>query len=215
MPDRITIAAAPRTTLGKAVSRLRREGRLPGNVYGRGLPSVAVEVDAREFTRSIKTAGTRALFDLAIDGEDRSRPVVLRQVARKGGTGEPIHVDFYEVDTRRPIHATVGLRLIGEAPAVRDLAGTLIHAVDFLPIRCLPLAIPDHLDVDISVLTGFDVTVTVSDLVPPSDVEILADPAIVVATVQPPRLRVEAGEEAEEAPAPEAAEGGEEAEETS
>jgi len=199
MPDRATIAAVPRTTLGKSVSRLRRAGRLPANVYGRGLPSVAVEVDAHDFSRMIKTTGTRALFDLAIEGEAKARPVVLRQLSRKGGTGDPIHVDFYEVDTNRPIHATAGLRLIGEAPAVRDLAGTLLHAVDSLAIRCLPLAIPDHIDVDISSLTSFDVSITVGDLTAPENVEILVDPSVVVATVQPPRLRVEEEEAAEEA----------------
>lgn len=206
MPDRATIAAAPRATLGKAVSRLRKAGRLPANVYGRGLPSVALEVDAHAFSRTIKAHGLHALYDLAVEGESKTRPVVLRQLTRKGGTGEPIHVDFFEVDTNRPIHATASLHLVGEAPAVRDLAGTLLHSIDSVAIRCLPLAIPDHIEVDVSRLTGFDISITVGDIVAPPDVEILVDPSVVVATVTPPRLRLEGEEEEKPAEEEEAAE---------
>jgi large subunit ribosomal protein L25 len=210
MAERLTIAAAPRTVLGKQVRQLRRQGRLPGNVYGKGLPSVAVEIDAREFSRSIKAAGVRGMFELAIDGEAGSRHVILRSIARAGGTGEPIHVDFFQVDPNRPIQATVPLHMVGEAPAVRDLAGTLVQSLDFVSIRSLPLAIPEMIEVDASPLVRFDVILTVADIVTPEGVEILNDPSIPVATVNPPRIRTELAEgeeaEAEEGQAAEAAE---------
>jgi len=181
--------AAPRTILGKQVRQLRRSGRLPGNVYGRGLESQAVDVDAREFARTIKSAGLRAMIELDVDGEKSPRYVILRRVERRGGTGDPIHVDFFQVDPNKPIQANVPLRFVGEAPAVRDLAGTLLPSLDIVSVRCLPLAIPDTIEVDIAPLKSFDVSLTVGDVQAPEGVEILTDPAIVIATINPPRIR--------------------------
>jgi large subunit ribosomal protein L25 len=200
MADRAALSATPRTVLGKKVKQLRRQGILPANVYGRSLDSTAIQVDAREFAHNIKTSGIRHMFELNIDGEREPRYVVIRGLTRKGGTGDAIHVDFYQVDPNRPITANVPLRIEGEAPAVRDLAGTLVHSLDLVAIRCTPLAIPDALVADASSLKSFDVSLTVADLQAPEGIEILTDPSVVVATVMPPRLRLEAeeGEEEEE-----------------
>lgn len=191
MADRATIQAAPRSVLGKHVKQLRRQGILPGNVYGRGLASVAIQVDFRDFLKTIRAAGVRSMFELAIDGEPAARHVVLRGLSRAGGTGDPIHADFYQVDLNRPIHTTVQLRFVGVSPAVRDLAGTLVHSLDHVTISTLPLSIPEALDVDISVLKGFDLTLTVADLTPPPGVQIITDSGVALATVAPPRIRIE------------------------
>jgi large subunit ribosomal protein L25 len=206
MADRLTIQAKPRAVLGKKVKQLRLGGRLPGNVYGKGLPSVAIEIDSREFIRTVKVSGVRGMFELAIDGEPAPRHVILRGMDRAGGTGDPLHVDFFQVDPNRPILANVPIRLVGDAPAVHDLAGTLLHSLEVVSVRCLPLSIPDTLEIDVSPLKSFDMSLTVGDIPVPPGVVILTDPAIVVATVNPPRLRLEA-EAVEEAPsAPAAAE---------
>lgn len=197
MADRAVIQAAPRTVLGKQVKQLRKLGRLPANVYGKGLESKAIEIDSREFSRNIKASGVRSMFELKIEGEPQARYVIMRGLSRVGGTGDPQHVDFFQVDPRRPIVANVPIRLVGEAPAVRDLAGTLLHSLELVSVRCLPLAIPDTLELDTAPLKGFDVSLTVGDLVAPDGVEILSDPGLVVATVTPPRLRIEAEEQAE------------------
>ncbi|GMV84304.1 MAG: 50S ribosomal protein L25 [Dehalococcoidia bacterium] len=189
MAERVTIQAAPRAVLGKKVRHLRRQGRLPANVYGRGIESRAIEIDAREFSRTIRSAGLRAMIELKVDGEKDPRYVILRGMDRAGGTGDPIHVDFFQVDPNVPIQANVPLRLVGEAPAVRDLAGTLLPGLDVVSVRCLPLAIPDSIPVDLSGLKSFDVSLTVGDIAPVDGVEILTDPSIVVATVNPPRIR--------------------------
>ena len=189
MAERVVIKAAPRTVLGKKVATLRRNGRLPANVYGKGIDSQAVDIDAREFQRTIKSAGLRAMIQLSIDGEKDARYVILRGIDRKGGTGEPIHIDFFQVDPQQPIQANVPLRLIGEAPAVRDLAGTLLPGADMVAVRCRPLDIPDALEVDVSGLTGFDTSLTVGDVKAPDGVEILTDLSVVVATVNAPRIR--------------------------
>jgi large subunit ribosomal protein L25 len=207
MADRAIIVAAPRTVLGKKVKQLRRNGRLPANVYGKGVASTAIDIDSREFGRNIKATGLRSMFELNVDGEAKARYVIIRGMTRKGGMGEPIHVDFFQVDPNRPIVANVPLHMVGESPAVRDLAGTLVQSLDIVSVRCLPLAIPDSIPIDAALLKNFDATVTVADAVAPENVEILTDTSMVVASVVPPRLRLDV-EEGEEA-----AEGGEAAEE--
>jgi large subunit ribosomal protein L25 len=199
MAERVALKAAPRTVLGKQVRQLRRKGILPCNVYGRGLDSVAIEIDALEFQRTLKAHSIRAMFELEIDGEDKTRHVLLRGLVRKGGMGEPLHADFFQVDLRRKLHANVPIRMVGDAPAVRDLAGTLLQSLDTVAINSLPLAIPDSIEIDVSPIKSFDISLTVGDLVAPEGVEILTDPAIVVATVMAPRLRTEDEEEAAEA----------------
>lgn len=209
MAERVSIAAAPRTILGKQVKRLRREGRLPGNVFGRGLESVAIDIDTREFLRNLRSAGIRGMFELKIEGEASARYVIVRGLTRYGGTGDPLHVDFFQVDPNRPITSHVPLRLVGNAPAVTDLAGTLVQSLDTVNIKSLPLDIPEAIEADVAKLKSFDVSLTVGDVVAPAGVEILTDPSIPVATVTPPRLRVTSEEEGEQAE--EGAEAGEEA----
>ncbi|MBN9494266.1 50S ribosomal protein L25 [bacterium] len=213
MADRATITATPRTVLGKKVKQLRQQGILPANIYGRGLDSTAIQVDSRAFGQTIKASGVRSMFEIAVAGESAPRYVVIRALTRKGGTGDPIHVDFFQVDLNRPITTNVALRLEGESPAVRDLAGTLVHSLDLVSVRCTPLNIPDALVADVGMLKSFDSTLTVGDLKAPDGVEILTDPSVAVAIVSPPRLRLdteeeggEAAERAEEAEAAEPAE---------
>lgn len=198
MAERVVIQAEPRTVLGKKVARLRRAGRLPGNVYGKGIDSQAVDIDARDFSRTIKGAGLRAMINLEVNGETAPRYVVLRRIERKGGTGDPIHVDFLQVDPNQPIQANVPLRFEGEAPAVKDLAGTLLTIVDLVSVHCKPLDIPDSFSVNLAMLTNFEVSITVADITPPEGVEIIMDPSVVIATVNAPRVRTEgAGDEGE------------------
>jgi len=211
MAERVTIAAEPRTVLGKRVRHLRREGLLPANVYGRGIESKAIQINHRDFLRTLKSAGLRSMFELRIDGEKDPRYVIVRNMARVGGTGEPLHVDFYQVDPERPITANVPVRLVGEAPAVRDLAGTLLQAIEILTVRCLPLNIPEAIEADVSMIKTFDIIMTVGDIKPPEGVEILNDPSIAVASVTPPRIRLDrmaAAGEGGEAEAEPAAAGG-------
>ncbi|MFQ5381985.1 MAG: hypothetical protein ACE5EF_10235, partial [Dehalococcoidia bacterium] len=138
MTDRAVVNAAPRAVLGKKVKNLRRGGLLPGNVYGRNVDSTPIQMDAREFDRFITTDAVRGLFDIKIEGEKKARKVILRGLDRLGGTGEPIHAEFLQVDLKRPLWVTVRLNFTGVAPAVRDLAGTLVRSAATLRIRCLP-----------------------------------------------------------------------------
>ncbi len=191
MAERPTLSATSRTVLGKKVRRLRRTGLLPANVYGRGIDSTAIQLDGRDFRRAIREAGIRSMFELAIEGETESRHVLVRGLDREGGTGDPIHVDFYQVDLKRPIQTTATVRLVGLAPAVSELGGTLLQNLETVAIRCLPLDIPDAIEIDVSSLVSFEMSLNVGDISVPAHVEILTAADIGVATVDAPRLQIE------------------------
>lgn len=190
-----TIVAQPRTVIGKKVKALRRTGVLPGNVYGRGLESKAVQMDAREFVRTARASGVRSMFKLEIEGEGAPRYVLIRGLMREGGMGQPRHVDFYQVDLSKPIDTPLDLVLTGEAPAVRDLAGTLQPIVDRILIRTLPLNIPERLEVDLGLLTSFETTLTAADIVLPDGVTLVDPEDMLLVKVNPPRLRLEGDDE--------------------
>lgn len=218
MAERATLRAERRTVLGKKVKQLRRQGLLPANIYGRNLESVPIQIETRTFLHSVKESGVRSMFEIAVEGEPDPRFVIIRGIDRPGGHGDPLHIDFYQVDLRRPVQTNVQLSLEGVAPAVKDLNGTLLQNIDYIMVECLPLDIPSSIEVDLSTLVSFDISITVGDLTPPQGVTIITDPSVSVATVAAPRIRLE-GEEAEEgeelAEGEEAAEEGEGGEEES
>lgn len=176
-----------REVLGKRVKRLRREGLLPANIFGRGVPSLAVQLPTREARAMLVAHGRDSLIQVQVAGEPRPRPVVVRAVQQHPATGNLEHVDFYQVDLSRPITATVPVTIVGEAPAVRDHGGILLHGQDSVHVEALPADVPEHLEVSVARLTEIDQQVTVADLVLPAGVTALSDPDTMLARVSRPR----------------------------
>ena len=178
MPD--TYAAEPRTLLGKAVSRLRREGVLPANIYGRGLPSTAVQISARDVRALLHEQGLNTLINLDVSGEGQPRSVVVRKVQRHPVSHQLEHVDFYQVDLARPIQGPVPVVLVGEAPAVHTHRALLLQAVDSVVVEALPAQMPTHLEISVDGLSELDSTLTVADLEPPAGVSLITPPDVVL-----------------------------------
>ena len=209
-----------RAVLGKKVRRLRRDGVLPANIYGRGIPSVAVQMPLRAAREMLTAHGTNTLIRVQVSGEAESRPVTVRAVKRHPASGALEHLDFYQVDLARTMRATVPVTVIGEAPAVDAYGGILLHAVDSVQVEALPSDVPTQLEVSVDGLEEIDDQVTVADLVVPGGVTIHTDSDLMLARVTRPRLIVEEGEElpeGEEGEAPDeaAAESEEQTEEPS
>ncbi len=213
MPDRPRLAAASRTVTGKKVATLRRAGQLPAVVYGHGTESEPVTVDAHAFDLLRRHVGASTLVDLAVDGK-KTRPVIVHAIQVDVLTRRPIHLDLFAVRMTEELTVEVQLVGVGVAPATES-GGTLVHPVQSVKVRALPDNLPEKLTYDLSVLTDYDATVTVADIVVPKDVTIQADATEVIARVLAPRVEevavegVEGAEGAEEAPAAtdEAAEG--------
>ena len=203
---RPTLAAAHREVTGKKVAYLRRDGRLPAVVYGRGLESASVSVDTHEFEALRRHAGPNTLVDLSVDGE-KPAPVLVHGVQLHRVTQKPLHVDLYVVRMTEELTVDVPLVAEGESEAVETLGGTLLHVTEHVRVRALPDHLPQSIHYSIASLATFDDLIHVSDLVIPSDATLLTDPGETVAKVLPPR--VEEVEEAAPAAEGEAAEGAE------
>jgi large subunit ribosomal protein L25 len=202
MPDRPRLAAASRTIVGKKVAHLRHEGRLPAVVYGHGLTSESVSVDAHEFDLLHRHVGASTLVDLTVDG-GKARPVLVHAIQVNPISRRPIHIDLFAVRMTEELTVEVPLVGQGAAPAV-ELGGTLVHPTSSVRVRALPDKLPESLHYDLSKLVDYDTTVTVADLIVPDGVTVQADEHEVIARVLAPRVEVE-----EEAPAAEAATEGE------
>jgi large subunit ribosomal protein L25 len=211
--SRPSLAAEPREITGKKVAILRRSGRLPGVVYGHGISSENVSVDAHDFELLRRKAGQNALIDLSVDGK-KARPVLVHDVQVHPVNRRPLHVDLFLVRMTEELIVDVPLVATGTSLAVENLNGTLLHPIEAVRIRALPDHLPQSIEYSIDGLSDFDAVVKVSDLVIPEDVTLLTDPEEVVAKVLQSRLQVEVeAEKAEEAEAAEAAaEGAEPAE---
>ncbi len=194
----IELSARPRTVLGKKAKLLRLQGIIPANIYGRNIPSTAIEVPQAELRRVIKAAGHTGLVQLSLEGEAAPRNAVIRGIQRKFTTGNVIHVDFQEVSMTRRMTVRVPIVLEGSAP-VTDLDGVIVQSVDAIDVECLPGDIPQHIVADISGMTAFDSQIHVHDIKTPAGVTILTDPSILLATVTTASREEEPTEEAEEA----------------
>ncbi len=193
MPERY--AVTPRTVLGKHSKRLRREGVLPGNIYGRGIESVAVQLPRREAEALLSDHGMNSLVELAVEGETEQRPVIVRQVQRHPLSREVLHLDFYQVDLTRPIQASVPVTLTGEAPAVHTYQGILITGLDHVLVEALPAAMPSHFEIPVDSLEELDSQLTVGDLDDIEGVLMMSEPEIMIARIARPRVTAEDEEE--------------------
>ena len=172
----------------RAARRLRRDGSVPGVLYGGGEDPVAFQVDARLLRTALAHAG--AVLELSIGG-DAATPVVVKEISRHPVTGHTVHIDMLRVRLDVAISATVVLDLVGseDSPGVKE-GGVLEQVTRELTIEALPTDIPDVIPHDVSTLQIGD-TLTLEAVTPPPGVTLLDDPETVIATLSAPRLQLE------------------------
>jgi large subunit ribosomal protein L25 len=208
--ERVKLEVRKRERLGTRESkRLRREGLIPGVLYGRGEPH-AIVVPERELRRVLTgDAGLHAILDVVIEDQETTHPSILKEYQHDPMRGKLVHVDLQEVRLDQPIQAVVSVSLVGaeDAPGVRE-GGALSQVNREINVEALPMEIPEHIDLDVSGMVIGD-TLRVSDLRAIDGVTFLDDPETVLASLAiPTRVEEPEVEEAEE----EAAEGEEGAE---
>lgn len=164
MAEAETLAVRPRQVTGKKVARLRRDGVLPGVVFGGRKDSASVQTDLRSFERSYRRWGNTTLLSLeGLDGD--AIPALIHGVARDTLTGRLLHVDFQRVSLTEKTHAEVPLRFVHESPAVKTLGAVLVHARSQVTVEAFPQDMPHAIDVDLSPLIEVDDALYVRDLV--------------------------------------------------
>ena len=195
-----------RESRGSADSRrLRKQGLIPGVLYGRGNDPHAFCVAERELRRALTGGGgLHAILDVTLDGQNASRPSILKSYQQDPVRGTLTHVDLQEVRLDEAIQARVVIELIGEPVGVTE-GGVLSQVNREITVEALPLEVPEHLDLDVTGMAIGD-TLRLADLPVQEGLKFLEDPEeTVLATVTMPTRFVE--------PEPEEVEGEEELEE--
>jgi large subunit ribosomal protein L25 len=172
---------------GKGIAKkLRRAGIVPAVLYGGAGPE-AISVDPKAILKAMHGhEGTTLLLSLKFDGDGgAARMAVLREMQFDPVSEDLLHVDFQEVSATQAITVRVAVHPVGEAVGVRETKGILNLVLHELSVSCLPTAIPNRIDADVSELAIGDV-LTIAQLRPPEGVRILNDPGQAVATVAPP-----------------------------
>jgi large subunit ribosomal protein L25 len=192
----VVINAVNREVVGKKVKALRREGLLPAVIYGHGLKSIPISINAHEANLILPHVSSSQLLNVDVDGERHTTLVRDRQ--RDPVTGTMIHIDFQEISMTETLRTAVGLDLHGEAPAISSYGGIPVTGLEELMVECLPTDLPERIIVDISSLAEIGDAIYVSDIQAPPNVEILSDPEEMIVLITAPSAEpVEEEEEAE------------------
>jgi large subunit ribosomal protein L25 len=209
--ERVKLEVLERESRGSAESRrLRKQGMIPGVLYGRGKDPVAISIAERELRRALTgDAGLHAILDVTLDGDGKAaRPSILKSYQQDPVKGSLTHIDLQEVRLDQPIQARVVVELVGEPVGVTE-GGVLSQVNREITVEALPLEVPEHLDLDVSGMAIGD-TLRLADLPVQEGVTFLDDPEeTVLATVTMPTRIVEPepeeveGEELEEGELPE------------
>jgi large subunit ribosomal protein L25 len=208
--ERVKLQVQERETRGSAAARrLRRQGLIPGVIYGGGKAPTAICVPERDLRRALTgDHGIHAILDVVVGdgGDGKARPSILKEFQRDVITGRLEHIDLQEVRLDRPIQAQVVVELTGDPVGVRE-GGVLSQVTREVNLEALPMDVPDHLELDVSGMAIGD-TLRGSDLRLPANVTLLDDPEeTVLATVTMPTRVVEPEEVVEEEEGVEAPEG--------
>lgn len=201
----LTLKAKIRKVIGKKVKDLRRQGILPAVLYGPEIKNLSLEINFKEFEKIFKQAGESSLISLEI-GKEKPQKVVMgkfsvliHDVKKDPLTGQPIHIDFYRPLLTKKVKVTVPVVFEGEAPAVKELEGTLVKEIQELEIEALPQNLPHEIKVNVGNLKTFEDEILIKDIDLPEGVKIQREPDEIVAIVMAPeKVEEELGKPIEE-----------------
>ncbi len=186
---RSTLKVKKRLRLGKTGSRqVRKEGKIPAIIYGKGMESIPLIIDPAELKGSLDTdTGKNTLLDLEIEteGEKISKLGLLKDIQLDYITQKPIHLDFQVIDAEDKVTVNVPLNLTGRALGIKE-GGILEQNIREITVECLPENIPPVIEFDISDMQLGDV-LHISDINFPEGIETLISADSLAASIQTPR----------------------------
>ncbi|MHB8994512.1 MAG: 50S ribosomal protein L25 [Armatimonadota bacterium] len=182
--EQFAISASKRDNVGTGAARAyRREGLIPGTVYGQGQAATSIVVNAKELQSFMRSHGSLASLNIEGDTSTDAMGVLIQETQRHPISREILSVDFLWVNLKETVHVNVPVVLVGEAPGVKVQAGSLDQTLYEVTVACLPTAIPESIEADISGLhTGQ--SLHVRDIVVPEGVTFITslDEAVAVVT---------------------------------
>lgn len=184
--DRLSLNAEERKLLGKKVKRLRLDGVLPGHVFGKGIDTEHVSVNAKDFLATFSKSGETGLIDLKI-GREKIKPVLIREVSHDPVTGKPMHIDFYQVNLSQKVKVSVPIVFIGDEPeSVKSGEAIVLQTLNEVEVEALPTDLVEKIEVDISTLKSIDDAISVGQLLFDRDkLTIDIDPESIVVKLAP------------------------------
>lgn len=186
MAEQTELEVAPRTVMGKANKRLRKDGLIPGNIFGHNQEAQTIQLDAVRFDYLRRHGALRSILTLRLS-DASTQTVLLRHVQRAPKSGKILHVDFSRVNLTERVTMRVPLHFTGESPAVKNEGGVLLHLVEVLEIECSASDIVDAIEVDISSLAEIDATLHASDVKLPTSFTLITNPEEPIAKVSATR----------------------------
>ena len=191
--DAISLDVSSRDVLRKKVKALRRTGKVPLHLYGKGMPSQSLQADSSTVTKIVNQVGHNIPLYLKLENTEEQDLVFVREVQHHPITNRILHVDFFRVDVLQRVKGEVPITLLGEAPAVRIHHGILMQTLHTLSVECLPMEMPERIEIDISGLEDIDQGIRVSDYTSGFDITILSDSEELIVRVGAPRVAEEVG----------------------
>lgn len=193
----ISLTVQKRELTGKKVKTLYREGKIVGNLFGRGQTSIAVQADYETVRKVVSEAGTNHAIDITVEGEGKHL-VLIKNIDHEPVKGRIRHVEFLMVNRNEKVEAEVPVELIGTAPAV--LAGNIVITLnDTVLVEANPTNLPDHLEANAELLVEPDDILTLANIKLPENVEFKDDLDTPLFKVEVPRSQIEETAESEEA----------------
>ena len=173
--NKFKLEALKREVHGRKVKKLRHQGLIPANVFGRGIKSQSISLNQKDFVSVYKQAGETSLIYLEIEGEKCPQPTLVANIEIHPLTQDLLHVDFHQVNLKEKVSASIPVEIVNEAPAVKE-GHTLTLLMDEVEVQALPTDLPDEIVVDVSGLVQAGDMVTVKQLsLDRSIVEIMVD----------------------------------------
>ena len=181
----LNLKAENRDIFGKKLKDSRKEGKIPGVVYGKGRESKSVSILLKEFLKVFKESGESEVIELEMNSGKEN--VLIYNVQKDPVKSVPIHADFLVVDMNKPIHASIPLEFEGVSEVIKLKGGVLVKVIHELGVEALPKDMPHALKVNISKLKTFEDKILVSDIKLPEGVKIDAKNEEVIALAEEPR----------------------------
>jgi large subunit ribosomal protein L25 len=210
--ERVRLQVQERERRGSAdARRLRRDGFIPGVLYGSGKQPHAISIPERELRRVLTgQGGLHAILDVVLEGQNTTHASILKDYQQDPIRGHISHVDLQEVRLDQPIQATVNVQLVGEPVGAKE-GGVLSQVQREIRVEALPMEVPEHIDLDVSGMAIGD-SLRLADLAPMEGVTYLDDPeeTVLASVGLPTRVEEpepEEGEEGAELPEGEVPEG--------
>ncbi len=177
--EKVVLKATKRTVTGKQVKQLRRQGLLPGVVYGHNVEPTPISLDAHDAGLVLPKLTSSSI--VTIDLEGKQIAALVREKQKNFIKNYFTHVDFQAVSLTETIRTYVSLHFYGTAPAIKEFQAAIVTNMDEIEVEALPNDLPERIEVDLSKLAALGDAIHVKDLPIPAGVEVLTDGDEVVA----------------------------------